>query len=208
MPRVPPFDRPATYEDLVALDEIFDRGDHRRRVVTGRRRLPPRHSRASTKLGLTLDAAGSYRATSSSGWWILRAARDFTSANDVRRARRGRVAPPSDAAAVPEGRLLLGCARLGVRGAVAGHSAALDRAKKLAIYARERVEHAWLDRPRRADAGGAAPRERPVDNPWRCTRAATSSAPSPSPRSTSSCRRSGPTDMPPRDARGRLPERD
>ena len=23
MPRVPPFDRPATYEDLVALDEIF-----------------------------------------------------------------------------------------------------------------------------------------------------------------------------------------
>ena len=146
MPRVPPFDRLATYDDLVALDEIFI-AEIIGGELYGTRRLPPRHSRASTKLGLTLDAAGSYRATSSSRWWIFRAV-EIHLGNDVvvpdwaawRRHRFERFPKADYFSDAPDW----------VCEVLTPDTVALDRAQKLAIYAREGVGHAWLVDP---DAG-------------------------------------------------------
>jgi len=146
MPRVPPFDRPATYEDLVALDEIFI-AEIIGGELYGTRRLPPRHSRTSTSLGLTLDAAGSLQARSSSQWWIFRAV-EIHLGNDVvvpdwaawRRHRFERFPSADYFSDAPDW----------VCEVLTPETAALDRVKKLAIYAREGVGHAWLVDP---DAG-------------------------------------------------------
>ena len=50
MPRVPPFDRPATYDDLVALSDVYI-AEIVGGELYGTRRLPPRHSYASGELG-------------------------------------------------------------------------------------------------------------------------------------------------------------
>ena len=146
MPRVPPFDRPATYEDLVALDEIFI-AEIIGGELYGTRRLPPRHSRTSTALGLTLDAAGSFQARSSSPWWIFRAV-EIHLGNDVvvpdwaawRRHRFERFPAADYFSDAPDW----------VCEVLTPDTVALDRVKKLSIYAREGVGHAWLIDP---DAG-------------------------------------------------------
>jgi len=146
MPRVPPFDRPATYDDLVALDEIFIA-----EIIGGElyrtRRLPPRHSWTSTALGLTLNAAGSHQARSSSPWWIFRAV-EVHLGHDVVvpdwavwRRHRFESLPTAD---------YFSDAPDWVCEVLTPETVALDRAKKLAIYAREGVRHAWLIDP---DAG-------------------------------------------------------
>ena len=143
MPRVPPFDRPATYEDLVALDEIFI-AEIIGGELYGTRRLPPRHSRTSTGLGLTLDAAGSLQARSSSPWWIFRAV-EIHLGNDVvvpdwaawRRHRFERFPAADYFSDAPDW----------VCEVLTPDTVALDRVKKLAIYAREGVGHAWLIDP-------------------------------------------------------------
>jgi Uma2 family endonuclease len=143
MPRVPPLDRPATYEDLVALDEIFI-AEIMGGELYGTRRLPPRHSIASSRLGLCLDAAASLRARSSSQWWIFRGVEvhigDDVVVPDWAAWRRHRFSsfPAVDYfSEAPDW----------ICEVLTPQTVVLDRAKKLAIYAREGVSHAWLIDP-------------------------------------------------------------
>jgi Uma2 family endonuclease len=141
--RVPPFDRRATYEDLVALPdnlvaEIVDGELH------ASPRPAPRHAVAETAVGMLLGNPFHFGRGGPGGWWIL-AEPELHFASDVLVPdfagwRRSRM--PS----IPE-KAYFELAPDWVCEVISASTASLDRTKKLAIYAREQVSHAWLVDP-------------------------------------------------------------
>jgi Uma2 family endonuclease len=143
MPRVPPLDRPATYEDLVGLPdtviaEIVDGELH------ATPRPTPRHSIAGSVLGGRLVPPFHEGRGGPGGWWILDEPELHFGRNvlvpDVAGWRRDRMLHPPETA-------YFSIAPDWVCEILSPSTAQLDRAKKLGIYAREQVPFAWLIDP-------------------------------------------------------------
>ncbi len=143
VPRVPPFERPATYEDLVALPdnlvaEIVDGELH------ASPRPAPRHAVAYARVTGLLGSAFDSGRGGPGGWWIL-AEPELHLGPDVlvpdlsgwRRARMPHVPETAYFPLAPDW----------ICEILSPSTASLDRAKKLGIYAREGVGHAWLMDP-------------------------------------------------------------
>jgi len=143
VPRVPPFDRPATYDDLVKLPpemvaEIVDGELH------ASPRPAPRHANAGSVLGGVINGAYQLGRGGPGGWRILFEPELHLGAHvlvpDVAGWRRERMpALPDEAyfALAPDWLCEV----------LSPSTASLDRAKKLRIYAQHRVSHAWLVDP-------------------------------------------------------------
>jgi Uma2 family endonuclease len=143
MPRVPPYDRPATYEDLVALPDGLVA-----EIVGGELhaspRPAPRHALAGSAVGGRLVQPYQDGAGGPGGWWILdepelHLGRDVL-VPDLGGWRRSRLPQLPETAYFP-------LAPDWICEVLSPSTAQLDRVKKLAIYARERVAHAWLIDP-------------------------------------------------------------
>ena len=146
MPHVPPFDRPATYEDLAALPDTVVA-----EIVNGELHASPRpappHTRAASSLGVRLGGPFDHGIGGPGGWWILLEP-ELHLAGDVLVPdwagwRRGRMPHLPKSAYFP-------LAPDWICEVLSPSTSRLDRAQKLAIYAREGVGHAWLVDP---DAG-------------------------------------------------------
>ena len=141
--RVPPFDRPATYEDLVKVPEIMVAeivGDE----LHASPRPAPRHARAGASLGMLVGVPYDHGRGGPGGWWILdepelHVGRDVL-VPDLAGWRRSRMPRLPEATYFP-------LAPDWVCEILPPSTASLDRVKKLAIYAREQVGHAWLIDP-------------------------------------------------------------
>lgn len=143
VPRVPPFDRPATYEDLERLPPHMVA-----EIVDGELHASPRpaapHAVAGTCVGGLLSQAFHYGRGGPGGWVILFEPELHLGADvlvpDIAGWRRTRMPAVPDVAhfSLPPDWV---CEIL------SPSTAPLDRAKKLAIYARERIGHAWLVDP-------------------------------------------------------------
>jgi Uma2 family endonuclease len=140
VPRVPPFDRPAAYEDLVSLPdhlvaEIADGELH------ANPRPAARHAIAYARLGGVLVPAFDEGRGGPGGWCILLEPELHLGPNvlvpDLVGWRRTRMPVVPDAAyfELPPDWV---CEIL------SPSTASFDRVKKLAIYAGERVPHVWL----------------------------------------------------------------
>jgi Uma2 family endonuclease len=143
VPRVPPFERPATYEDLVALPdnlvaEIVDGELH------ASPRPAPRHAVAYARTTGLLGSAFDSGRSGPGGWWILAEPELHLGPDvlvpDLAGWRRTRMPHVPETAYFP-------LAPDWVCEILSPSTASLDRAKKLAIYAREGVGHAWLMDP-------------------------------------------------------------
>ena len=143
MPRVPPFDRPATYDDLVKLaDNLVAE------IVSGELHASPRpagpHTIAASVLGGRLVPPFHEGRGGPGGWWIadepeLHLGEDVL-VPDVagwRRSRMPRYPGSAYCTVAPDW----------VCEVLSPSTSQLDRARKLAIYAREGVGHAWLIDP-------------------------------------------------------------
>ena len=143
MPRVPPFDRPATYEDLVKLPdnlvaEIVDGELH-----ASPRPAPP-HADAGAVIGGRL-VPPFHEGRGGPGGWRIVYEPEIHLGPDIlvpdwagwRRARLPHRPTTAFYAVAPDW----------ICEILSPSTARLDRAKKLAIYARERVGHAWLIDP-------------------------------------------------------------
>jgi Uma2 family endonuclease len=143
VPRVPPFERPATYEDLVRLPdhvvaEIVDGELH------ASPRPAPRHAVAYAGLTGLLHPAFNSGRTGPGGWWIL-AEPELHLGCDVlvpdlagwRRTRMPRIPEATYFPLAPDW----------ICEILSPSTASLDRTQKLAVYAREGVSHAWLIDP-------------------------------------------------------------
>ncbi|MCU0249614.1 MAG: Uma2 family endonuclease [Vicinamibacterales bacterium] len=143
MPRVPPFDRPATYADLVALPDTLVA-----EVVDGELhaspRPAPRHALAGSAIGGRLVQPYQDGAGGPGGWWILDEPELHLGPNvlvpDLGGWRRSRLPQLPETA-------YFSLSPDWICEVLSPSTAQLDRAKKLAIYARERVAHAWLIDP-------------------------------------------------------------
>ena len=143
MPRVPPFDRPATYEDLAALPEIVGAV-----IVNGELHASPRpapaHTVAASVLGGELGPPYHLGRGGPGGWWILLEPELHLGADvlvpDWAGWRRERMPRQPETAYYP-------LAPDWICEVLSPSTSQLDRAKKLAIYAREGVAHAWLVDP-------------------------------------------------------------
>jgi Uma2 family endonuclease len=141
VPRVPPFDRPATYDDLLKLPREMVA-----EIVNGELHASPRpaapHILAGSRLGVLL---GPLQGRGGPGdWWILdepelHLAEDVTVPDLAgwRRSRLPRIPNAAYFALAPDW----------VCEILSPSTAAFDRARKLAVYAREGVSHAWLIDP-------------------------------------------------------------
>ncbi|MCX6544101.1 MAG: Uma2 family endonuclease [Acidobacteria bacterium] len=140
MPRVPPLDRPATYDDLMKVPDIMVA-----EIVDGELHATPRpatkHARAYSSLGIRIGGPYDHGIGGPGGWWILdepelHLGRDVL-VPDLAGWRRERMPQLPDAAhfTMPPDWI---CEIL------SPSTAKLDRTKKLAVYAREGVRHAWL----------------------------------------------------------------
>jgi Uma2 family endonuclease len=143
MPRVPPFDRPATYDDLVKLPdnlvaEIIDGELH-----ASPRPAPP-HARAGSSLGFLLGGPFDFGRGGPGGWWIFDEPELHLNADvlvpDLAGWKRARMPRQPETAYFP-------LAPDWVCEILSPSTARVDRARKLAIYAREGVPHAWLIDP-------------------------------------------------------------
>jgi Uma2 family endonuclease len=143
MPRVPPFDRPATYEDLAALPENLVA-----ELVEGELHASPRpaspHTRTGSSLGGLLVPPFDHGRGGPGGWWVLdepelHLGRDVL-VPDLAGWRRSRM-PKYETCAY------FTLAPDWVCEILSPSTASLDRVQKLAIYAREQVAHAWLIDP-------------------------------------------------------------
>lgn len=143
MPRVPPFDRPATYDDLAALPDNLVA-----EIVNGELHASPRpasrHARAHSVLGRRIGGPFDDGVGGPGGWWILDEPELHLGGDvlvpDLAGWRRARMPQYPDAAyftIAPD----WACEIL------SPSTVQMDRAKKLAIYAREGVAHAWLVDP-------------------------------------------------------------
>jgi Uma2 family endonuclease len=143
MPRVPPLDRPATYEDLVKLPDNLVA-----EIVNGELHASPRpappHARAGSLIGGLIVPPFDLGRGGPGGWWILLEP-ELHLAGDVlvpdwagwRRTRMPHLPKTAYFPLAPDW----------VCEVLSPSTAMLDRARKLAIYARERVSHAWLIEP-------------------------------------------------------------
>ena len=143
VPRVPPFDRPATYEDLVKLPDNLVA-----EIVGGELhaspRPAPRHSAAEGAIGAILGPPFRFGRGGPGGWWILPEPELHLASDvvvpDYGGWRRNRL--PS----IPE-KAYFELAPDWVCEVLSPSTASLDRTRKLAVYAREHVAHAWLVDP-------------------------------------------------------------
>jgi Uma2 family endonuclease len=143
MPRIPPLDRPATYEDLLKVPdhmvaEIVDDELH------ASPRPAPRHASATVALTVVIGGAFHHGRGGPGGWRILSEPELHFGRNvlvpDLAGWRRSRLPRLPDAA-------YFSLSPDWVCEVLSPSTARLDRAKKLAIYAREQVGHAWLVDP-------------------------------------------------------------
>jgi Uma2 family endonuclease len=143
MPRIPPLDRPATYDDLVKVPDIMVA-----EIVDGELhaspRPAPRHANASSAIGSAIFAPYHHGRGGPGGWWILDEPELHLDRNvlvpDVagwRRTRMPRLPAEAYFSLAPDW----------VCEVLSPSTASLDRVKKLAIYAREQFAHAWLIDP-------------------------------------------------------------
>ena len=143
MPRVPPFDRPATYQDLEQLPpnmvaEIVD-GE-----LWASPRPAPRHATAWARITSRIEPAF-FQGRGGPGGWIILGEPEVHLGRQVlvpdlagwRCARLPRLPATAYIALAPDW----------VCEVVSPSTARLDRAKKLGIYAAEGVHHAWLVDP-------------------------------------------------------------
>ncbi|MEI6669170.1 MAG: Uma2 family endonuclease [Acidobacteriota bacterium] len=143
MPRVPPFDRPATYDDLVALPDI-QTGEIVDGELHASPRPAPRHALAETAIGDALRLPY-HRGRGGPGGWLILVEPELHLLGDVlvpdwagwRKSRMPSVPQTAYFAVAPDW----------VCEVLSPSTASLDRAKKLRIYAREGVGHAWLVDP-------------------------------------------------------------
>jgi Uma2 family endonuclease len=143
MPRVPPLDRPATYEDLMKIPDIMVA-----EIVDGELhaspRPAPRHARAGSSLAVRVGGPYDHGLGGPGGWWILGEPELHLAGDvlvpDLAGWRRTRMSRLPDTAYFPLAPDWL-CEVL------SPSTVRLDRAKKLAIYAREQVRHVWLIDP-------------------------------------------------------------
>ncbi len=141
--RVPPFDRQATYEDLVKLPDNLVA-----EIVGGELhaspRPAPRHAVAERALGVLLGSPFDFGRGGPGGWWILPEPEIHLAADvvvpDYAGWRRTRM--PS----IPE-KAYFELAPDWLCEIISPSTASLDRTRKLAIYAREGVPHIWLVDP-------------------------------------------------------------
>ena len=143
MPRLPPFDRAATYDDLVALPDIVVA-----EIVNGELHSSPRpgppHAEAGVAVGGQLVPPFHAGRGGPGGWRILYEPEIHLGSDilvpDWAGWRRERL-PHSPSTAYYPIAPDWACEIL------SPSTVQLDRAKKLAIYAREQVAHAWLIDP-------------------------------------------------------------
>jgi hypothetical protein len=146
MPRVPPFDRPATYDDLEKLPPNLVA-----EIVGGELHASPRprptHAVAYAGLGGLLTPPFHFGRGGPGGWWILSEPELHLGPDvlvpDLAGWRRTRMPAPPETAYFP-------LAPDWICEIVSPSTARLDRTRKLGIYAREGVPSAWLVDP---DAG-------------------------------------------------------
>jgi len=140
VPRVPPFDRPATYDDLIKLPDLMVA-----EIVDGELhaspRPAPRHAHAEFVVSGVLGSAFGFGSGGPNGWRLLPEPELHLGENVLvpdfagwRHPRLARLPDTAFIALVPDW----------ICEIVSPSTARLDRAKKIAIYARERVSHAWL----------------------------------------------------------------
>jgi Uma2 family endonuclease len=143
MPRVPPFDRPATYEDLEKVPDIMVA-----EIVDGELhatpRPAPRHSVAGSSVGMLIGGPYHHGRGGPGGWWILdepelHLGRDVL-VPDIAGWRRSRMPAVPETAyfTIPPDWI---CEIL------SPSTVPFDRVKKLGVYARELVAFAWLVDP-------------------------------------------------------------
>ena len=143
MPRVPPIDREATYDDLERVPNQYVA-----EIVGGELHASPRpalrHIDVGSLLGIVLGPPFQQGRGGPGGWRILDEP-ELHFGRDVlvpdlagwRRARMPRVPDAAYTSLAPDW----------VCEILSPSTASLDRGKKLAIYAREGVTHAWLVDP-------------------------------------------------------------
>jgi Uma2 family endonuclease len=143
MPRVPPFDRPATYEDLARLPDHLVA-----EIVNGELhaspRPAPRHAVTGSIVGGMLVPPYFLGRGGPGGSWILYEPEVHLGPDVLvpdwagwRRKRMEALPATAYFEVAPDW----------VCEILSPSTASLDRAKKLAIYAREKVLHAWLIDP-------------------------------------------------------------
>jgi Uma2 family endonuclease len=143
MPRVPPFDRPATYRDLEQLPpnmvaEIVD-GE-----LWASPRPAPRHARVWARITSRIEPAFD-EGRGGPGGWIILGEPEIHLGQQVlvpdlagwRRTSLPKLPSTAHIAVAPDW----------VCEVISPSTARLDRAKKLRIYASEGVRHAWLVDP-------------------------------------------------------------
>jgi Uma2 family endonuclease len=138
-----PATKPATYEDLRALpDHLVGELIAGELIASPRPSIP--HARASSSLGGALDGPFDRGRGGPGGWWILDEPELHLGADvlvpDLAAWRRERL--PS----LPEAPFM-SVAPDWLCEVLSPGTQALDRVKKLRIYARERVAHVWLIDP-------------------------------------------------------------
>ena len=143
MPRVPPFDRPATYDDLVKLPdnqvaEIIDGELH------ASPRPAPAHAIAGSSIGALITNPYDFGRGGPGGWWILYEPEVHLGEDvlvpDWAGWRRSRMPHRPATAYFP-------LAPDWVCEILSPSTVQIDRARKLDIYAREGVANAWLVDP-------------------------------------------------------------
>jgi Uma2 family endonuclease len=143
MPRVPPFDRPATYDDLVKLPDNLVA-----EIVDGELHASPRpapaHAIAGSSVGGMLTPAYSFGRGGPGGWWILyepelHLGQDIL-VPDWAGWRKTRMPQRPATAYFP-------LAPDWICEVLSPSTVQIDRARKMRIYAREGVAHAWLVDP-------------------------------------------------------------
>jgi Uma2 family endonuclease len=143
MPRVPPLDRPANYDDLAALPDVVVA-----ELVDGELHATPRpapqHTNVASLLGVRIGGPFHDGRGGPGGWWILDEPELHLSGNvlvpDLAGWRRTRMPRLPETAYFP-------LSPDWVCEVLSPSTAMLDRARKLAVYAREGVDHAWLIDP-------------------------------------------------------------
>jgi len=143
MPRVPPLDRPATYEDLVGLPDNLVAEIINGELHASPRPAPP-HAVAGSTLGGWLVPPFHGGRGGPGGWWVIDEPELHLGPDvlvpDLAAWKRERMPSKPDTAYFP-------LAPDWVCEVLSPSTAQIDRARKLAIYARERVSHAWLVDP-------------------------------------------------------------
>jgi Uma2 family endonuclease len=143
MPRVPPFDRRATYEDLKKVPDIMVA-----EIVDGELHASPRpalpHAHAASAVGVLIGGPFHFSRGGPGGWVILDEPELHLGRNVVvpdlagwRRTRLPEVPKAPFSTLAPDW----------VCEVSSPSTAMLDRAKKLRIYARAKVGYAWIIDP-------------------------------------------------------------